>query len=978
MTAPLPTEDLVGPRVLAGVQMVNISRLSTHPVPITSRGLITVAGQGPTDSNGAGKSSFIAGLSLLHADDQWRLQSGAQAAAELLFTAELAGQEAMHANADHAYLIGVFVPPECATEAELAAEVLTVWLRINRQSPHVELRWSHTLHLPYGDTENERAGGADALWEALPRSNGRSDLRANRLAKTLYGGAVRCVSFLSTSVRASPTANLLAQPLNELSPERIFDAIGALTGHTRELDQEQKARAEEHEHASTAARARDEYAEWDRRMADLEDGIRSREHARGLLAEARAAWRARSARHLVDGVAEAESIALDLAGNETLRDELESAVDAAQRELGRLSDDKSFKAGIDTRIAGYTKLRQEIEELQRSHDQTVGQLETLTAQQHTLRAQAQAADGLTVDEAQTVRRSAETELERAQRAKGLTASVYADARRALAAAERGQDVADRQIQALRAVDIDAAPLVDVVVLADGQRPVWEPRLLPYRTAVVVRADDTANAAAALAPIPGSLLVRADRAGHPPATAGLPGSADPAYAINAFLTALAERAGDGPGQIDELAGLHAVAGFPEPMTGRAGRISAARTRLAAAADDDQQADAAIKEATRRTENAREREAAAAAGREAAAIGARIATLRQSNLAIESAMAKLAEPLAAAAEDYQQALGERSARDGEIRAVRARIAAMDKELEQARDRWAGLTEQRRLLDLPARQAAWTGTVESAHQHLGDLGEREQAMPGLEWDDVVERLTDRTQAACFPHGSPDEQIPEELRLVDQQRRDRRGATRGRLVPAVLRIVGDFLDQHALLDRQTATQIEAERAEKTATLRSAETALAEARQASAALRATIATAIKAKLKLVSEEFNKIDENYGGYGGGLDFPEPEPPADPQKPWRWSVTPKWRRGEGKPPSSYRLRGNTAQMDDKAVKLVCAAALAGSGDRPLLLILDELGRNLGSAHRRLDGFVSSGAAAVKPRAGCSQGLSSGDKLLPHFR
>ncbi len=52
--------DIVGPRVLVGVQMVDISRLSAHPVPLTNGGLITVAGQGPKDSNGAGKSSFIA------------------------------------------------------------------------------------------------------------------------------------------------------------------------------------------------------------------------------------------------------------------------------------------------------------------------------------------------------------------------------------------------------------------------------------------------------------------------------------------------------------------------------------------------------------------------------------------------------------------------------------------------------------------------------------------------------------------------------------------------------------------------------------------------------------------------------------------------------------------------------------------------------------------------------------------------------
>ena len=50
-------------------------------------------------------------------------------------------------------------------------------------------------------------------------------------------------------------------------------------------------------------------------------------------------------------------------------------------------------------------------------------------------------------------------------------------------------------------------------------------------------------------------------------------------------------------------------------------------------------------------------------------------------------------------------------------------------------------------------------------------------------------------------------------------------------------------------------------------------------------------------------------------------------------------------SGYNLRGNTAQMDEKAVKLVCAAALAGGSERPLLLILGELGRNLGKQHRR---------------------------------
>jgi hypothetical protein len=218
--------------VLLGVQVVDLSRLSTHPIPMVGQGLVTVAGQGPTDSNGAGKSSWIAALSLLHADDQWRLTSGAPGAAELLFTAEAAGQEGNWSNVDRGYIIGVFSDPELTDLAEIEAAAITVWIRINRKASYIDLRWKNGLHVPYGATEAERAAGADALWAALPHSNGRTDFHANKLSTVLYGGQVRCVSFLSTSVRSSPTANLLAEPLNELGPARIFNAIATLVSTT--------------------------------------------------------------------------------------------------------------------------------------------------------------------------------------------------------------------------------------------------------------------------------------------------------------------------------------------------------------------------------------------------------------------------------------------------------------------------------------------------------------------------------------------------------------------------------------------------------------------------------------------------------------------------------------------------------------------------------------------------------------------------
>lgn len=938
--------DVVGPRVLVGIQMINISRLSTHPVPITTSGLITVAGQGPTDSNGAGKSSFIAALSLLHADSQWRLQSGAPAAAEMLFTAELAGQEALHANADRGFIIGVYAPPAANTLADLEAGVLTVWLRLNRQSPHLELRWRHQLHLPYGETENERAAGADDLWNALPRSNGRTDLRANRLAKTLYGDTVRCVSFLSTSVRASPTANLLAQPLNELSPDSIFDAIGALTGLTGELEQEQKARSIEYNEARAAQQAQEQFDEWDQRMTIVENGILARRAARELLDDARKCWRSRCARSLVDGVEEADGIAEDLKANETHRAELVGAIETTQAELGRLTDDTAFEASYRQRVDAHTRLEAQLKDLEKIFNQNVGEIESQSRRKRELETKAQAADGLTVEQAVRARIDTETTLSAAQQAKGVTAAARSDANKALTAAERGEDVAAGQVQALRTAGIESVPLVDAITLTQAQRAVWEARLLPYRHAVVVRHHDAAAASAVLTRIPGSLLVRADRLDDSPRSGvDLPQSVVEQLPVTGFLAVLSERAGTEPAHIDVPASVFGISGFPQPLTGRAGRIREARDTLDSAAAADDEAGAAVDTAQRQLGRAREREEAAQAGAAAVDVAGAIEKLRAANEANQGEQDKLAAPMATAKRDYQQALADKEVRDGRIKTVRDEVQKLEAEAQSAQDRWQALSGRRDALDLADRHAAWGEKVEAAHEHLNSLPENEQKRTLIDWDDTADELAERVRRGCFPAGTPAEQLPEELRVVEDRRAGRRSPDRITLIPAVLRIIDAYLAQHAQVDTQQQAEIEQERADRTRTLASAQAALTEAQQASAALRGTLAAAIKATLKQVSTEFDRIDRAYGGYGGVLEFPEPEPPADPEKQWRWSVTPKWRRSEGKAPASYRLRGNTAQMDDKAVKLVCAAALAGTGERPLLLVLDELGRNLGAAHRR---------------------------------
>src|SRR5260370_22793019 len=121
MSGSTPEEDIVGDRVLVGLQSVRISRLSTHPVPVAVGTLIAVAGQGPKDSNGAGKSSLIAQVSLLHADEQWRFGSGAPAAVDLLFNAEDAGGEDPGGHPDHRYPLRRFPPPAAASPGHLPA-----------------------------------------------------------------------------------------------------------------------------------------------------------------------------------------------------------------------------------------------------------------------------------------------------------------------------------------------------------------------------------------------------------------------------------------------------------------------------------------------------------------------------------------------------------------------------------------------------------------------------------------------------------------------------------------------------------------------------------------------------------------------------------------------------------------------------------------------------------------------------------------
>ncbi|MFD7160969.1 chromosome segregation ATPase [Kribbella sp. NPDC059898] len=940
--------DILGSKVLLGVQVVDLSRLSTHPIPMIGRGLITVAGQGPTDSNGAGKSSWIAALSLLHADDQWRLTSGAPGAAELLFTAEAAGQEGNWSNVDRGYIVGVFSDPDLTDLDEIEAAAVTVWIRINRKASYIDLRWKHGLHIPYGATEAERAAGADELWAALPHSNGRTDFHANKLSQVLYGGQVRCVSFLSTSVRASPTANLLAEPLNELGPARIFNAIATLTGLDHELEQEQAHRSAEHTQREATKQATTDLQRWEHEMATVEAGILQRAAAREALAAAKESWRARSARHLIDGSARNTEILQEIAALDERAAEQEARKEAIETEIDAFGNEENLLRGVQLTRQERDKLDARDRELDLAQRSVREQLERLGQEHRRLLDAGRSADGRDLavagEEQDEARAVLEEHIGRDHAARSAVDYAAAELREA----ESGQTVSAPQQQVLENAGIECGALTDITELPASDRAEWEPRLAPYREAVVIDFGDATVAATALADAgyAGFLLVLANRPGAAPSRKRGPKSADKRFVLDTFFAAIGERATKDT--IDDVAGVVAVGQFDEAITGRTARIEAARRRVEAAVEARTLASAALEQARSRVGQAERRTAAARALADAESVQEQILALRETVDRHETDRDSLAPQLQAAKESAEAAAGQQLVRDERLKNLEATRRDHNRILDELTGRRLALREEQSALDLTTRTTVWGGTPEEADEFLLALPDDAQRRTTADWNHQACTQLDDVIRRCFPSARSREEIPAELwEILNGQDGWTNGTLGDRvgLVPALHRTLSSHLAQHETFDSLQQQQIASQRAERNAALERAREGLDEAESTARAHRASLADGIKARLRLVSQEFDRLDQQYGGYGAKLEFPEPDPPAEPDKPWRWTVTPKWRRSEGGPFSAFNVKGNTAQMDEKAVKLVCAAALAGGSDRPLLLILDELGRNLGSQHRR---------------------------------
>ncbi|WP_246081225.1 chromosome partitioning protein ParA [Nonomuraea mesophila] len=1028
-------ENVVGDRVLIAVQAVNISRLSTHPVPTVPGTLIVVAGAGPKDSNGAGKSSFIASITALLGDEQWRFASGAKAVSELLFNAELASGAGARqwASADHGYIVGVFAPPgmdgfapadqgtaptphdaqagavtpqEAVSEevvpgdggfvleqsgagAELfevpdtSGGALTVWLKVNQEAPHLEIRWREGVQLAASPSEAERVARADEIWASLPKSAGRRDVVARDLTKVLYGDRIRCVSFLSTSVRSKVATNLLSQPLNEISPERVFEAIAALTGLDAELEQEREARRDEHARRVRAAQAADRLAEFESESKALLTTFDRRDQARVRLADALRCWRGRQARKLADAAGKDDVLAADLERHQVAGEAAAEAIAMVKAEITTLREDtldrqvsqaRKELAAMQARAA---KLDADRAVAENSADELRGLMPALEESRRF-------ADGRDVPTAERELREVQLRLNEALKALGVADQEVSSAQAALDDAEGGPAAA--QLNALTAAGIGATGLLDALDVAEQARdhasPVHDSGReqgdeAAQRSAPPTAPDDDdagkAGDAGKAAGLGAALKARYGKTvGQPVGTSkatstatsdemsgetsdgGRPGSValgevrgwpnEHAVIVDAAqLDAAASALAQLPGSVlVSAAGVSVVGAFDGVATGREARIKAAEQRLNRAKDVQESAAQAVRDGEEAVAEAQRRLEGARAGVRLEELEAKLGRRRTRLAELSAAIEELA-PKVAEAERQAGSLDFRArTRDMEIERLEGRRQRHEAERAQARDQAAKVTAERESLKLDAMAADWGGTVETAREWLAALPEEERPRTAEEWWRIAERHLDQALRDTFPED--DAEVPEELRFLLEER----GGSTAReqaTFAAVCGALASYLRGQEEYERHQRRQIEAQLVSRQRDLAAAARGAEEAAQSTAVHRAALTAAIKARLTRVAEEFEKLDTSYGGYGATLEFPVPPAPADPEQRWQWRVTPKWRRGEGQGFVPYNRRANTALMDEKAVKLVCAAAIASSGGGHLCLVLDELGRNLGKEHRR---------------------------------
>lgn len=967
---------IIGARQLVAVQTIDIARLTAHPVGLIPETFIAVTGRGPTDSNESGKTSFLSAVALLLGDPEWRVAgTGAASVEALLFEPITAGATLEVNAATEGYIVGVFADPD-------AAEITsyTVWMRISSGRPHIQVRHSAGVHLARGMTNDELGRAAPAVYRAL----GGEPLGSGEYAHVLYGRSPRVLAYVASRGRVRSRASLLKLDAGTFAPERIGDALIALTGRAGLFDRDQQDRRD------LAVKEAD-LAEHDRRDAEhtaREDRILTQVQARNELREqldtAAELWSKHRARAVLDTYARAESAADLLARTGPARAELVAELERHESQRDELSDLDALKQTV-------RDAEEEEAEADRAHQAAIrveGSLETTLADlEKQLNAARIAAAGhdLSLDgtrEACVLARDAvDVELKDVDRLHDAKEQEVDRLEGSLQQALTGEfGFAGQVVRILAQAKISSVCLAEVTRLAPETRALWEARLSPWRETVCVARQHLDDALDALSDLPGALLVSAEDAlsrtvrdltlGHPRSLP--PGVLEaPAEAVDFLWRLSRQPAGDKPAPhaVNDH-GVVIVGGFELPIMGGedlrtaiADQLSSARHDLELLAQRKQGIEAKHARAESTVVRADNAERAAALQPEVDTKSRELTTQRS------EVLPKLAAELTIKRAAHQRAelrVRERDQTllklDADVRAATSRLRSTDAEIDRLREAsqpdgnilaaWGlGRSAALNKLSWPLHLKA-----ESADRVLDQapLPPIDKADPTAERRQVASlAATARAQlegaiGALRHHaegmGGPAAHLKREAARYSSAHTAGEEDPGGTLFEVVMDSLRGWLDEE--LDRDAgapdqAARAQAGRADTTEYVRS------ETRQLRQSLNETqeaIVERTASALAAISRALDILNRDSGGLGAELDY-EIIPPVRPDQDWTCRVIPKWRRNPGGPLLAYDNVTNTAQEKLFSIHLVLAALLAAPHPRGRVLILDELGDSLGAEHRQ---------------------------------
>jgi predicted nucleic acid-binding Zn-ribbon protein len=547
-------------------------------------------------------------------------------------------------------------------------------------------------------------------------------------------------------------------------------------------------------------------------------------------------------------------------------------------------------------------------------------------------------------------------------------------------------------------------LHDGVALTEAGRARFEPLLRPFDGALCVAPRHREVALAAVADLPGVLLVAAEEAPLPPEVLAAPPGA-------AGLLSWLDLHGQAHPHGAVLAGVLTVTGgFPEPTTGHTARARAAERALR----DAEATLAGLEAALERLDHderalAAEHEAAVAVRQHIAItqeldrlrgdMAMVVAQLQPLNDAVEDARNRKAKA-EAELEGLVDRRGDLTAHLATCRSQLTEAAAKVRELAETASRyqlpaWLDHLPNAAPSDDPTATAPRVAGADLAGLDLLQLPPELTSQirahatgmlasgGGPQYRDYLVRLegelsidvnvtigrTESTQARVTArHGELDvvvrlalERYHVQAAVVDRRRsrdsEEREIAALDQALDALAAWLGRQADTlQAALTRAEA-HYEAIRLERD----EAQDELTANHAKISNIQRGLEHQARGLFEAVSTGFNEIRWRDGGYGGKLDYEIAAPPLELspdgdgevedviRRRWRLTVTPRWAR---RPPDHgtvvdhipYRDQANTAQYKLATVQIVLAALLANADPTGRVLILDELGDGLGDAHR----------------------------------